>query len=88
MAFSLDETGELRDKIHECRHNEIVTYIVCALGVVFFLFGLAFPSFFLWVGVGLFTVGLAFNVNYSIQRLAHQRQLEYIKGKAEKNQSS
>jgi len=86
VAFVPDETSDLKEKINECRHNEIVTYIVCAVGIVFFSFGLILSLLLVWLGALLFIGGLALNVNYSLRRFAHQKQLEHITGKDEKNQ--
>jgi len=86
VAILSDEVGFLREKIHKCRHNEIVAYLVCIIGVGLLLFGVVFFQFIGELGIISFVMGIllasagfVMNVNYHMQRAIYQKILNETK---------
>jgi hypothetical protein len=73
VAELFEEVSVIREKMNECYHNEIAGYLVCFLGIVLLLFAN-------WVLASfVFTLGLAVNIHYHIQRTIHQKVLNKTK---------
>jgi amino acid permease len=86
VAILSDEVSFLQEKIHKYRHNEIVAYLVCIIGVGLLLFGVIFFQSIGELGIISFvmgtlltSVGFVMNVNYHMKRAIHQRILNETK---------
>jgi amino acid permease len=86
VAILSDEVSFLREKIHKCRHNEIVAFLVCIIGVGLLLFGVIFFQSIGELGIISFvmgtllaSVGFVMNVNYHMKRAIYQKILNETK---------
>jgi hypothetical protein len=86
VAILSDEVSLLQEKIHKCRHNEIVAFLVCIIGVGLILFGVIFFQLIgglriisFVMGILLASVSFVMNVNYHMKRAIYQKILNETK---------
>jgi membrane-bound ClpP family serine protease len=86
VAVLSDEVSFLREKIHKCRHNEIVASLVCIIGVGLLLFSVISFQFIgelrlisFVMGTLLASGGFVMNGNYHMKRAIHQKILNEMK---------
>jgi len=62
----------LYEKLIEFRYNELIGYIICAVGITCLIVGIT------ELGLSFLIIGLAINVHYSLKKAAFQKILKEI----------